>query len=154
VNGLDTEGIRWIRTLVRSLATEGRTVFVSSHLMSEMELMADRLVVIGQGRLIADTTVTELVRANSRPVTLVRSPQPEVLRTALATVGAEVEIDPGGGWRVTGPDAAQIGDLALANGIALHELHPVWSTLEDAYTLVTEHSVQYRGADEGSEVDR
>ena len=146
VNGLDTEGIRWIRALVRGLAADGRTVLVSSHLMSEMELMADRLVVIGQGRLIADTTVTELVRANSRPVTLVRSPQRTEPRTVLETIGAQLELDPGGGWRVTGPDAAQIGDLALAKGVALHELHPVLSSLEDAYTLVTEHSVQYRGA--------
>jgi ABC-2 type transport system ATP-binding protein len=146
VNGLDTEGIRWIRTLVRSLATEGRTVFVSSHLMSEMELMADRLVVIGQGRLIADTTVTELVQANSRPVTLVRSPQAAELRSILETVGGVVELDPGGAWRVSGPDSAQVGDLALVNGIAIHELRPLWSSLEDAYTMVTDDSIEYRGA--------
>jgi ABC-2 type transport system ATP-binding protein len=153
VNGLDTEGIRWIRALMRRLAGEGRTVLVSSHLMSEMELTADRLVVIGRGRLIAETTVAEFIDAHSQSVTLVRSPDASMLRPALDRLGAAVELDPGGGWRVIGPDTAAIGELARAEGIALHELRPIRSSLEDVYTRLTDSSVQYRaGAD--NEIDR
>ena len=144
VNGLDTEGIRWIRYLMKGLAAEGRTVFVSSHLMSEMELTADRLIVIGRGRLIADTTVREFIDRNSQQVTLVRTPHVAHLRSVLEKVGAGVELDPTGGWRVAGPDAAAIGDLALANGIGLHELTPLRSSLEDVYTRLTDTSVEYR----------
>jgi ABC-2 type transport system ATP-binding protein len=153
VNGLDTEGIRWIRALMRRLAGEGRTVFLSSHLMSEMELTADRLVVIGCGRLVADTSVAEFIGAHSQPVTLVRSPDASVLRRALDRLGAAVELDPGGGWRVIGPDTAAIGELARAEGIALHELRPVRPSLEDVYTRLTDATVEYRaGADD--EIDR
>jgi ABC-2 type transport system ATP-binding protein len=143
VNGLDTEGIRWIRHLLRHLAAEGRTVFVSSHAMSEMELTADRLVVIGRGRLLADTTVSEFIDANSRAVTVVRSPQGAELRGVLDRLGATVELEAGGGLRVAGPDPATIGDVALASGIAVHELRPVRSSLEDVYSRVTETSVDY-----------
>jgi ABC-2 type transport system ATP-binding protein len=144
VNGLDTEGIRWIRTLMKGLAAEGRTVFVSSHLMSEMELTADRLVVIGRGQLIAEATVSEFIDAHSQPVTLVRSPEPRELHAVLERAGAAVEVDPGGGWQVTGPDTAAIGDLAHAHGITLHELRPVRSSLEDIYSQLTDTSVEYR----------
>jgi ABC-2 type transport system ATP-binding protein len=149
VNGLDTEGIRWIRNLMKDLAGQGRTVFVSSHLMSEMELTADRLIVIGRGRLIADTTVAELIDTNSQQVTLVRTPHAARLRSALGEVGAGVELDPSGGWRVSGPDATAIGDLALTNGIGLHELTPVRSSLEDVYTRLTDSSVEYRARTTG-----
>jgi ABC-2 type transport system ATP-binding protein len=144
VNGLDTEGIRWIRELLRGFAAEGRTVLLSSHLMSEVELTADRLVVIGRGRLIADTTVEAFVAGGSQPVTRVRSPRAAELRAALEAGGAQVEPDPGGGWRVTGPDSAAVGDLALRHGIGLHELSPLRSSLEDVYTQLTAASVEYR----------
>jgi ABC-2 type transport system ATP-binding protein len=146
VNGLDTEGIRWIRHLLKDLAADGRTVFLSSHLMSEMELTADRLVVIGRGRLVAETTVADFVEANSPTSTLVRSPQAGDLRAALERAGATVEPDPdpGGGWRVTGASTATIGDVARANGIALHELRPVRSSLEEVYSRLTDTSVEHR----------
>ncbi|MET9551977.1 ATP-binding cassette domain-containing protein [Streptomyces sp. NPDC006645] len=144
VNGLDTEGIRWIRTLMKSLAAQGRTVFLSSHLMSEMELTADHLIVIGRGRLIADTTMRDFIRANSRSHTLVRSPEPEKLRALLTARGWEVRLDPGGGWQVTGADATAIGDLARDHGLAVHELTPVHSTLEEVYTALAGESAEYR----------
>ena len=144
VNGLDTEGIRWIRGLMKGLAAEGRTVFVSSHLMSEMELTADRLIVIGRGRLIAEATVGEFIDDNSQAVTLVRSPAAPQLHAALERLGAVVEVDSTGGWRVRGPDTAVIGELAAANGIVLHELRPVRSSLEDVYSQLTRTSVEYR----------
>jgi len=147
VNGLDTDGIRWIRTLMKDLAAEGRTVFLSSHLMSEMELTADRLVVIGRGRLVAETTVARFIDDNSQASTLVRSPQAAELRAALERTGASVEADPGGGWRVTGTPAESIGDLALAGGIALHELRPLRSSLEDVYSRLTDTSVDYRATE-------
>lgn len=147
VNGLDTEGIRWIRTLLKDLAAEGRTVFVSSHLMSEMELTADRLVVIGRGQLLADASVAELIDAHSHAVTMVRSPDEPELHAALARAGAGVEPDPGGGWRVTGPDSAAIGEMARAHHITLHELRPLRSSLEDVYSQLTETSVDYRAGD-------
>jgi len=143
VNGLDTDGIRWIRQLMRRLAGEGRTVLVSSHLMSEMELTADRLIVIGRGRLLADTTTSEFIDANSHAVTIVRSPHGSRMRRLIDRLGADVELDAGGGWRVTGPDTATIGDAALAAGIAVHELRPLRSSLEDVYSRVTETSVEY-----------
>jgi ABC-2 type transport system ATP-binding protein len=144
VNGLDTDGIRWIRDLMRGLAAEGRTVFVSSHLMSEMEQTADRLVVIGRGRLIAETTVHELIEANSRRVTIVRSPHDDArLRAALERIGAAVEPDVAGGWRVSGPSTAAIGDVAWTEGIGLHELRPIRSSLEDVYTRLTGTSTDY-----------
>ncbi|MFI5921888.1 ATP-binding cassette domain-containing protein [Streptomyces anulatus] len=144
VNGLDTEGIRWIRGLMKSLAAEGRTVFLSSHLMSEMELTADHIVVIGQGRLIADTPMRDFIETNSRAHTLVRSPEPERLRTLLEAAGAHVRLDARGGWRVDGPDAPAIGDLARDHGVAVHELTPAHSSLEEVYTTLSRSSVEYR----------
>ncbi|MFD3999189.1 ABC transporter ATP-binding protein [Streptomyces rubiginosohelvolus] len=151
VNGLDTEGIRWIRGLMRSLAAEGRTVFLSSHLMSEMELTADHIVVIGQGRLLADTTMRDFIETNSRAHTLVRSPDPEKLRALLETAGAQVRLEPTGGWRVEGPDAAAIGDLARDHGVAVHELTPAHSSLEEVYTALAQSSVEYRTEDRSTE---
>ena len=149
VNGLDTEGIRWIRSLMKGLAAEGRTVFVSSHLMSEMELTADRLVVIGRGRLIAEATVTEFIDAHSQLVTIVRSPAGDRLRRVLEQAGGSVELEPSGGWRVRGLDTATIGDLALASGVAVHELRPLRSSLEDVYSQLTDSSVEYRAERDG-----
>ncbi|MEU8669133.1 ATP-binding cassette domain-containing protein [Streptomyces anulatus] len=151
VNGLDTEGIRWIRGLMKSLAAEGRTVFLSSHLMSEMELTADHIVVIGQGRLIADTAMRDFIETNSRAHTLVRSPEPERLRTLLEAAGARVRLDARGGWRVDGPDAPAIGDLARDHGVAVHELTPARSSLEEVYTTLSRSSVEYRTEDRPQE---
>ncbi|MFI1248277.1 ATP-binding cassette domain-containing protein [Streptomyces anulatus] len=151
VNGLDTEGIRWIRGLMKSLAAEGRTVFLSSHLMSEMELTADHIVVIGQGRLIADTAMRDFIETNSQEHTLVRSPEPERLRTLLEAAGARVRLDARGGWRVDGPDAPSIGDLARDHGVAVHELTPAHSSLEEVYTTLSRSSVEYRTEDRPQE---
>jgi ABC-2 type transport system ATP-binding protein len=147
VNGLDTEGIRWVRDLLKSLAAEGRTVLLSSHLMGEMELTADHLVVIGQGRLIADTSMRAFIEQNSQAVTIVRSPDIGRLKGALEPVGGRLRPDAKGGWEVSGPDAATIGDVAAAQGVALHELTPRLSSLEDVYTEMTRTIVEYRGTE-------
>jgi ABC-2 type transport system ATP-binding protein len=143
VNGLDPEGIRWVRTLMRTLAADGRTVFVSSHLLAEMSNTADRLVVIGQGKLIASTTVTEFVgRADS---VRVRSPQLDLLREVLAEAGIAVEDDrDGAAVAVRGVASEVVGELAARNGITLHELSSQQMSLEDAYMKLTDDAVQYR----------
>ncbi|MDT5101418.1 MAG: type transport system ATP-binding protein [Mycobacterium sp.] len=145
VNGLDPEGIRWVRTLMRTLAGEGRTVFVSSHLLAEMSNTADRLVVIGRGRLIASTTVTEFVgRADS---VRVRSPQLDTLRQVLSQAGVEVDDDEAAtALLVRGAASEVVGDLAARNGITLHELTSQQVSLEDAYMKLTDEAVQYRAA--------
>ncbi len=145
VNGLDTEGIRWVRALLTGQAAEGRTVFLSSHLMSEMQLTADHLIVIGRGRLLADVPMDEFIRDNSRPLTRVRSPDGARLRPALARAGATVEAVPAGGWDVAGLPADVIGDLAAHHRVALHELTPRLSSLEEVYTAMTSDSVEFRG---------
>jgi ABC-2 type transport system ATP-binding protein len=147
VNGLDTEGIRWVRDLLKRLAAEGRTILLSSHLMGEMELTADHLVVIGQGRLIADTSMRTFIEQNSQAVTIVRSPDIGRLKDALERVGCRLRLEANGGWEVSGPDAATIGDVAAAQGVALHELTPRLSSLEDVYTQMTKTSVEYRGTE-------
>jgi ABC-2 type transport system ATP-binding protein len=142
VNGLDPDGVRWIRELTRSLAAEGRTVLISSHLMSEMELTADRLIIIGRGRLIADTSVRELADRFRRGV-LVRSPRAADLTAVLAAAGAGVESMPGGALTVTGLDVAAIGDAAAARGIPLHEVTPRSASLEEAYMELTAESAEF-----------
>jgi ABC-2 type transport system ATP-binding protein len=151
VNGLDTEGIRWIRELMRRLAAEGRTVLVSSHLMSEMELTADQLLVIGQGRLLADTTMQDLLERNAQATTLVRSPQWERLQGLLEGRDAQVQPDRQGRWRVLGPDAATIGELAAEHGIVLQELTPRRSSLEEVYVRMTDTRVEYRAQSPASD---
>ncbi len=146
VNGLDTDGIRWIRDLLRDLAREGRTVFVSSHLMSELELTADHLIVIGRGRLLADTPMREFIERNSQAATLVRSPQWERLRRLLEGRGARVHPGPQGSWRVSGLDAATIGAIAATHQIQLHELAPRFSSLEEAYLRMTDRTVDHRAS--------
>lgn len=143
VNGLDPEGIRWIRELMRTLATEGRTVLISSHLMSEMALTADLVVVVGRGRLIAETSVADLADRFRRDV-LVRCPRAAELSDVLKAAGATVLDEPAGGLSVSGIDPAEIADLALARGIPVHELTPRSASLEDAYLELTESSVEYR----------
>ncbi len=145
VNGLDPEGIRWVRELLRRLASEGKTVFLSSHMMSEMALIAERLVVIGRGRLIADTSVEEFVQQASvgAPVQ-VRSPRTGDLRAALERAG--VDVDPVGDAEllVRGRTVAEIGDLAAHLGIPLHGLTPQQISLEDAFMQITHSSVEFR----------
>ncbi len=145
VNGLDPEGIRWVRTLMRTLAGEGRTVFVSSHLLAEMSNTADRLVVIGRGKLIASTTVAEFVgRADS---VRVRSPQLDLLRQVLADAGIAVDDDAAAAaLSVRGVASEVVGELAARNGITLHELASQQVSLEDAYMKLTDDAVQYRAA--------
>ncbi|PSM42382.1 multidrug ABC transporter ATP-binding protein [Streptomyces dioscori] len=144
VNGLDTEGIRWIRTLLKSLAAQGRTVFLSSHLMGEMELTADHLIVIGRGRVLADTSVRDFVETNSHTHTLVRSPEPEKLRALLEAEGATVRLDARGGFRVHGVDASSIGDLVSHHHLTVHELSPAHSSLEEVYTALAHEAAEYR----------
>src|SRR5450432_2038622 len=123
VNGLDPEGILWIRTMLRRLAHEGRTVFVLSHLMSEMALTADHLVVIGRGRLIADTTTADLISSSSQGYVLVRTPDADGLARVLRTAGATVGVTDDG-VRVTGVSCAAVGELAAEHHVVLHELSP------------------------------
>jgi len=141
VNGLDPEGIVWIRNLLRSFAAEGRTVFVSSHLMSEMALTADQLLVIGRGKLIADATVDEIV-ARSASWVRVRTPRPDELRVVLTERDATVSINDDA-LEVRGLEASAVGDLAAAHGIALHELTPERASLEEAYFELTDESVEF-----------
>ncbi|HEU5472884.1 MAG TPA: ATP-binding cassette domain-containing protein [Actinophytocola sp.] len=143
VNGLDPEGIRWIRELMRALAAEGRTVLISSHLMSEMALTADVVVVIGRGRLIAETSVGELAGRFRRGV-LVRSPQATALAEAMTAAGATVHTEPDGGLAVRELEPARIADLALELRIPVHELTPRSASLEEAYLQLTDDSVEYR----------
>ncbi|HEU5152850.1 MAG TPA: ABC transporter ATP-binding protein [Iamia sp.] len=142
VNGLDTDGIRWVRTLVRGLAAEGRTVLVSSHLMAEVELTVDHLVVIGRGRLLADAPVADVVQRGAGERVRVASPAPDLPRL-LERAGAVVTAEAGGTWRVDGTTAAAVGELAAAHGLVLHRLEPARSTLEEAYTAMTHDSVEH-----------
>ncbi|MER8011150.1 ATP-binding cassette domain-containing protein [Streptomyces sp. NPDC094149] len=143
VNGLDPEGIHWIRTLMKSLAAQGRTVFVSSHLMSEMALTADHLVVIGQGRLLADTSMAEFIEQNSRSYVRVRSPQRERLLDVLHEAGVTVVESGSGALEVDGGKAEHIGELAARHQIVLHELSPQQASLEEAFMRLTAESVEY-----------
>jgi ABC-2 type transport system ATP-binding protein len=143
VNGLDPEGIMWIRNLMKALAAEGRTVFVSSHLMSEMENTADHLIVIGRGRLISDCTTAEFIAANSQQSVRVRTPQRDELIAAASAAGATVREDSGGAVVLLGVTAAQVGDLAFENGIRLHELAAAHASLEQAFMELTASSVEF-----------
>jgi ABC-2 type transport system ATP-binding protein len=143
VNGLDPEGIRWVRELLRGLAAEGRTVFLSSHLMSEMAFTADHLVVVGRGRLIADTTVEDLVRSASASTVLVRSPDAQRLARALAGPDVTVSSSREDLLEVTGLPAAHIGDTARDLGVAVHELTPQQVSLEEAFMAMTRDDVEY-----------
>lgn len=145
VNGLDPEGIRWVRTLMRGLAAEGRTVFVSSHLLAEMANTADRLVVIGRGRLIASTTVEEFVGRSGAGAVRVRSPQLDLLHRVLTEAGFVPQRDEAG-LTVRGAAPEAIGELAARNAITLHELSAQQASLEEAYMRFTDEAVEYRAA--------
>ena len=144
VNGLDPDGILWIRTLMRELAAEGRTIFVSSHLMSEMALTADHLLVIGKGRLLADAPLSELIARNSDERVEVRAADPGRMAADLRTAGAQVTVEPDGTLGVLGLESKQIGELAAERGHVLHQLRDVTVSLEEAYFRLTGESVEYR----------
>ncbi|AXE23028.1 ABC transporter ATP-binding protein [Streptomyces globosus] len=144
VNGLDPEGILWIRNLMKGLAGEGRTVFVSSHLMSEMALTADHLIVIGQGKLLADMSMAEFIQHNSRSFVRLRSPQQEQLKDLLHAEGiAATALPDSGALEVDGVASEQLGELAARHGIVLHELSPQRASLEEAFMRMTADSVEY-----------
>ncbi|MEU6484335.1 ABC transporter ATP-binding protein [Streptomyces sp. NPDC046887] len=147
VNGLDPEGIHWVRNLMKALAAEGRTIFVSSHLMSEMALTADHLIVIGQGKLLADTSMAEFIHQNSRSYVRLRSPEPVRLREALTAGGLAVAEGPDGVLEVDGASTEQVGDLAGAQGITLHELSAQRASLEEAFMQMTAGAVEYHAHD-------
>ncbi|MEU6097895.1 ATP-binding cassette domain-containing protein [Streptomyces sp. NPDC047079] len=142
-NGLDPEGIHWIRTLMKSLAAQGRTVFVSSHVMSEMALTADHLVVIGQGRLLADTSMADFIRQNSRSYVRIRSPQRERLLDVLHEAGITVVECGDGALELDDGKAELIGELAARHQIVLHELSPRQASLEEAFMRLTAQTVEY-----------
>jgi ABC-2 type transport system ATP-binding protein len=144
VNGLDPEGILWIRNLMKALAAEGRTVFVSSHLMSEMEHTADHLIVIGKGRLIADCTTAEFIAANSQQSVRARTPQAGRLVRLAAMAGGTARDEGDGRLLISGLEATEVGDLAFEHDIPLHELAPVSASLEQAFMDLTSASVQFR----------
>ncbi|MGW2918680.1 ABC transporter ATP-binding protein [Streptomyces angustmyceticus] len=149
VNGLDPEGILWVRNLMKQLASEGRTVFVSSHLMSEMALTAEHLIVIGRGQLMADMPVKDFISANSADFARVRTPdtepeQREKLTAALGEAGGQVMPEPDGALRVTGLPLPRISDLAHRAEVRLWELSPHQASLEEAYMRMTQGAVDYR----------
>ncbi|MET9669795.1 ATP-binding cassette domain-containing protein [Streptomyces sp. NPDC006475] len=153
VNGLDPEGILWVRNLMKQLAAEGRTVFVSSHLMSEMAVTADHLIVIGRGQLLSDMSVKDFISANSADFARVRTPhtepqQREKLSAALTEAGGSVLSEPDGALRVTGLALPQISDLAHASDVRLWELSPHQASLEEAYMRMTQGAVDYRSTDD------
>ncbi|MER6945839.1 ATP-binding cassette domain-containing protein [Nonomuraea sp. NPDC000554] len=143
VNGLDPDGVRWVRHLMRSLAGEGRTVFVSSHLMSEMQLTADHLVVIGKGRLIMDAPLTEVIARSSLTAVVVRTPHAADLSVRLSAAGITVERPGENELVANGATAEHVGDIAYEAGIRLHELRTREASLEQAYQELTETSVEY-----------
>ena len=147
VNGLDPEGIHWIRSLMKSLAAQGRTVFVSSHLMSEMALTADHLVVIGQGRLLADTSMADFIARNSRVYVRIRTPQREGLLDVLHEAGITAVETGGGVLEVDGGKSERIGELAAQHGVVLHELSTQQASLEEAFMQLTAESVEYHAHD-------
>ncbi|MDT0380812.1 ATP-binding cassette domain-containing protein [Streptomyces sp. DSM 42041] len=143
VNGLDPEGIHWIRNLMQELARQGRTVFVSSHLMSEMALTAEHLVVIGQGRLLADTPMSEFIAEHSRTYVRLRTPEPEKLLDLLHREGVTPVTAADGSLEAEGVEASRIGELAASGGIVLHELSPQQASLEEAFMRLTAGAVEY-----------
>ena len=157
VNGLDPEGVLWVRNLARYLASEGRTVFLSSHLMSEMALTADHVIVIGRGRILADKSIASFIADGAKSSVLVRTPHIEALTPALIAAGATVSApDPAvlaagkpaaEAISVEGLDAPAVGQIALTNQVVLHELTPISSTLEQVYMNMTSDEVEYRTGD-------
>ncbi len=154
VNGLDPEGVTWVRGLVRQLASEGRTVLLSSHLMSEMAMTADHLLVIGRGRIIAAGPVHDVIESATGAVVVVRSPRAGELGTRLEAAGAGVDRAEDGGLRVRGSSVEAVGELAAREGIALHELRLQRASLEEAYLNLTGSAVEYRSTTTTTETPR
>jgi ABC-2 type transport system ATP-binding protein len=144
VNGLDPEGVVWIRTLLKSLAAQGRTVLLSSHLMSEMALTADRLIIIGRGRLITQTTMAEFLAGGAAGPVRARSPQAAALAAVLRASGATIAGEDGDTLTITGTTSDTVGELARANGLTLTELSAQQASLEDRYMQLTRDSADYR----------
>jgi ABC-2 type transport system ATP-binding protein len=144
VNGLDPEGILWIRNLMRALAAEGRTVFVSSHLMSEAALTVDHLIVIGRGRLLADTGMAEFIDRHAHPSVLVRTPEPGRLRAVLTGAGMDVRDGGEGGLEIVGTGPERVGELVAAHGVTVHEVTRRTASLEDAFLRLTADAGDYR----------
>ena len=138
VNGLDPQGVLWLRTLMKDLAAQGRTVFVSSHLMSEMALTAEHLIVIGRGRLLADTSMAEFIAANTRPRVRIRTPSPERMRDVLTGAGVTVRQAPDGTLEADAAEPARLGELAAAHGLVVHEIAAQAASLEEAFMRLTE----------------
>ncbi|CAL9533385.1 ABC transporter ATP-binding protein [Streptomyces sp. enrichment culture] len=147
VNGLDPEGIHWIRHLMKHLASEGRTIFVSSHLMSEMALTADHLVVIGQGRLLADMSMADFIQQNSRSYVRLRTPQREQSRDVLAAAGLTALDGEDGALEIDGASTESVGELLAEHRIVLHELSAQRASLEEAFMRMTAGSVEYHAHD-------
>ena len=143
VNGLDPEGVMWVRTLVRQLAAEGRTVFLSSHLMSEMAKTADHVIVLGRGKVIADAPIQEIIDRASRGAVSVRSPDADALARLLRDAGTTVNSTQAGAIEVVGRTSEEIGEVAAGAGIILHQLTTLQSSLEDAYLQLTSGEVEY-----------
>jgi len=158
VNGLDPEGIRWVRHLLRDLAAEGRTVLVSSHLINEMALTAERLVVIGRGTLIAETSVEEFTARHQAETIRVVTPTPQLMVSALSRAGIRPSVADDGAILVEGVPSAQVGEVAAQSSLTVHELTPVRASLEDAFMELTSDAVEYRShdrdSDSGSDPDR
>jgi len=152
VNGLDPEGILWIRNLMKALAEEGRTVFVSSHLMSEMENTAEHLIVIGRGKLVADCTVQEFIDRNSELSIRVKTPERDRLAALVSAKGGVAAHDGDDALRITRIGMTEIGDLAFDNQIRVHELSPIQASLEQAFMELTKDSVEYHAAVPGQPV--
>ncbi|MEU1347378.1 ABC transporter ATP-binding protein [Streptomyces sp. NPDC005775] len=148
VNGLDPEGVKWIRDLMKRMADEGRVVLVSSHLMSEMALTAGHLVVIGRGRLLADTSVEDFIAGNSRSYVLIHTPEPERMRDLLTARGVQVDAGPDGSLEAVGTDPKTVGTLAAENRIAVYEVSPRTASLEEAFMQFTADAVEYRAGQE------
>ncbi len=152
-NGLDADGIRWIRTLLRRLADEGRTVFLSSHLMSEMALTADHVIVVGRGRLLRDQSMADFIREASTDVVKVRSPQAAELAALLERDGASVRTTESGGLEVEGITSDEVGTIAARAGLTLYELATIGASLEEAYMSLTQESVEYRSSEDTARIE-
>jgi ABC-2 type transport system ATP-binding protein len=146
VNGLDPEGVRWVRTLMRSLAAEGRTVLLSSHLMSEMAQTADRLIVIGRGRILADGAINEVISGSTNASVRVRTRQPELLTSTLTGPGVDITTLADGVIEISGLNAERVALAASAAGVMLHEITSLTGSLEEAYLALTAGAVEYRSS--------
>jgi ABC-2 type transport system ATP-binding protein len=147
VNGLDPDGVLWMRRLLRGLAADGRTILLSSHLMSEMAMTADHLIIIGRGRLMADLSVEELTAQASRSHVRVRTPEARPLAELLDGPGVSIEASARDLLQVTGLESEEIGELARRHDLPLYELTPVRASLEDAFMELTRDALEYRAAD-------